>query len=179
MKRRCTLLVSAALLLSGGVAAAQDISAAKALFEKGVEDLQAGKLDTACPALAGESYRMDPRPGTLFTLADCFDRAGTPASATARYEDYLNPLRPDDARRAGQGSSTAATGSGPRATRQAQAARPPPHAAPRRRGPAGHHRDARWGGARRRGVRRRAPGRSGPARHLRSSLPVRPRPPRR
>lgn len=89
MKRRCSLWVSAGLLLWSGAAAAQDVSAAKALFEKGVADLQAGKLDAACPAIS-ESYRLDPRPGTLFTMAECFARAGKTASAVARYEDYLN-----------------------------------------------------------------------------------------
>lgn len=90
MKRRCVLSISAALLLSVGAASAQqDVSTAKALFEKGVADLQSGKLDTACPAL-DESYRLDPRAGTLFTLAECFAKAGKTASAVARYEDYLN-----------------------------------------------------------------------------------------
>ncbi len=84
------LLLSATLvMLSGGVASGQDVSAAKALFEKGIDDLQAGKLDTACPAIA-ESYRLDPRPGTLFALAECFGKAGKTASAVARYEDYLS-----------------------------------------------------------------------------------------
>ncbi len=37
-----------------------------------------------------ESYRLDPRPGSLFTMAECFAKAGKTASAVARYEDYLS-----------------------------------------------------------------------------------------
>src|SRR5262249_25073794 len=61
---------------------------AEALFKKGVDDMAAGHYDTACPALA-ESNRLDPRPGTLFTLAECHAKAGNVATASALYEDYL------------------------------------------------------------------------------------------
>ena len=86
------ILLSAAIpvlaLLAGGPAAAQDLAAAEELFNKGVADLDAGKYDTACPALA-ESQRIDPRPGTLFALADCRDKEGKIASAATLYDDYL------------------------------------------------------------------------------------------
>ncbi|WP_437648659.1 hypothetical protein [Sorangium sp. So ce362] len=75
-------------LLAGWPAAAQELAAAEALFNTGVTDLEAGKYDTACPALA-ESQRLDPRPGTLFALADCQDRTGKIASAATLYDDYL------------------------------------------------------------------------------------------
>lgn len=67
---------------------AQDLAAADALFNKGLADMEAGRFDTACPAI-GESYRLDPRGGTLFTLAECEAKAGKIATAVARYEDYL------------------------------------------------------------------------------------------
>lgn len=80
--------ISVLALLAGWPAAAQELAAAEALFNTGVADLEAGKYDTACPALA-ESQRLDPRPGTLFALADCQDRAGKIASAATLYDDYL------------------------------------------------------------------------------------------
>jgi hypothetical protein len=89
MRRLSITAISLGLALSAGTASAQDVTTAKALFEKGVADLQAGNFGAACPAI-GESYRLDPRPGTLFTLAECFAKAGKTASAVARYEDYLS-----------------------------------------------------------------------------------------
>src|SRR5260221_14760041 len=82
-------LIALALSLPAANALAQDVSTAKAMFDKGVQDMEAGKFDSGCPALQ-ESYRLDPRPGTLFTLAECFAKGGKTASAVARYEDYLN-----------------------------------------------------------------------------------------
>jgi hypothetical protein len=73
--------------LSSG-ARAEDVAAAEALFSRGLADMLAGKYATGCPALA-ESHRLDPRPGTLFTLAECEAKAGKVATASARYQDYL------------------------------------------------------------------------------------------
>ncbi|MGK4008190.1 hypothetical protein WMF31_36570 [Sorangium sp. So ce1036] len=78
-------------VLAASSAAAQDPAAADVLFNRGVADLEAGRYDTACPALA-ESQRLDPRPGTLFALADCHDRAGRIATASALYGDYLRAV---------------------------------------------------------------------------------------
>lgn len=69
-------------------AVAQDAAAAAALYERGLADMLAGKLSSACPALA-ESYRLDPLPGALFTLAECEGKVGRFATAVARYEEYL------------------------------------------------------------------------------------------
>ncbi|WP_437587015.1 hypothetical protein [Sorangium sp. So ce1000] len=69
-------------------AAAQDIAAAEALFERGLTDMQAGRYETGCKALA-ESERIDPQPGTLFTLASCEAQWGRIATAVARFKDYL------------------------------------------------------------------------------------------
>jgi hypothetical protein len=77
-----------AVLTLSGLARAQDSAVAQALFERGVAALEAGELDAACPALA-ESHRLDPRPGTLFALAECEVRAGKVASAFGHYQDYL------------------------------------------------------------------------------------------
>jgi hypothetical protein len=69
-------------------AAAQDVAAAEALFNRGFADMKEGRFETGCPALS-ESYRLDPRPGTLFTLAECEAKRGRVASAVTRYGDYL------------------------------------------------------------------------------------------
>jgi len=77
-----------ACLLSATVSAAQDSAAAEALFQNGLSEMDQGNLAAACPSLA-ESYRLDSRPGTLFTLAECESQAGRFASASAHYNDYL------------------------------------------------------------------------------------------
>ena len=69
-------------------AKAQDVATADALFAKGLEEMNAGRYDVACPALEG-SLRIDPAPGTLFTLAECEAKAEHVATAFARYEEYL------------------------------------------------------------------------------------------
>lgn len=69
-------------------ALAQDVAAADALFNKAIADMDAGRYDAACPALA-ESHRLDPRSGTLFAVATCNAKAGKIATASAFYDDYL------------------------------------------------------------------------------------------
>ena len=68
--------------------AAQDVATASALFTRGLADMQAGNYDRGCPALEG-SYKLEPLPGTLFTLAECENKRGRLATALARYDDYL------------------------------------------------------------------------------------------
>lgn len=95
-----TLAASLALLRP---ARAQDVAAAEKLFDRGLADMEAGLYETGCRAL-GESHRLDPRPGTLFTLAMCEERWGHIATAVTRYGDYLGVFDrlPED-RRATQG----------------------------------------------------------------------------
>jgi len=81
--------LSVASWLFVSVASAQDSATAGALFEKGVADLEAGRFESACPAIE-ESQRIDPRPGTLFTLAECHARWGKVASAAAQYQEYVD-----------------------------------------------------------------------------------------
>jgi hypothetical protein len=77
---------TAAVLLSATGLAQQD--PAEALFNKGVDAMEAGKLDEACPAIA-ESQRLDPRIGTLFTLAECESRRDKNAAALGYYREFL------------------------------------------------------------------------------------------
>lgn len=86
-RRFASLAVLSALSLLATRAPAQDVAAADTLFNKGVADMDAGRFDAACPALA-ESQRLDPRPGTQFALAECNAKAGKIATASAIYEDY-------------------------------------------------------------------------------------------
>src|SRR5262245_40676358 len=76
------------VLAWSSAALADDGGTALALFDKGVADLEAGHPETACPALA-ESQRLDPRPGTLFALADCEAAQGKIASALGHYHEYV------------------------------------------------------------------------------------------
>lgn len=80
-------LITATLTLASA-AQAEDVAAAKAMFNVGLEHFQNGNYDKACPALR-ESYRLDPRIGTLFTLAECEARAGKIATAVAHYQNFL------------------------------------------------------------------------------------------
>lgn len=81
-------LLVAATLGTSAPASAQDIASAEVLFEKGKTDMLAGRYDTGCKAIA-ESQRLDPRAGTLFTLATCERLWGHIATAASRYTDYL------------------------------------------------------------------------------------------
>jgi hypothetical protein len=87
---RCLLFLPALLAPLGLAvpASAQDVAAAEALFDRGLAEMKAGRYETGCPAIA-ESQKLDPRPGTLFTLAVCEAQWGRIASAVTRYGDYL------------------------------------------------------------------------------------------
>jgi hypothetical protein len=87
-KRALEACLALGLLLRTGVAAAQEDAAAEALFNKGLSEMEAGRYETACPTLK-ESQRLDPRMGTLFTLAECEAKGGMIASAVAHYDEYL------------------------------------------------------------------------------------------
>ena len=79
-------LILALLVARPAIAAGPD--APDALFDKGVEQMEAGRFDKACPAIA-LSYKLDPLPGTLFTLAECETKLGKTATALGHYQDYL------------------------------------------------------------------------------------------
>jgi hypothetical protein len=51
--------------------------------------MQAGRFESGCPALAA-SYKLDPLPGALFTLAECEHKWGKLATALAHYAAYLD-----------------------------------------------------------------------------------------
>lgn len=86
--RVVALLAGAAVwVVAPTVARAQGAAAAEALFKKGLADFDAKKYDTGCPALE-ESFRADPRAGSLFTTAECYAAAGKVSTASAFYEQF-------------------------------------------------------------------------------------------
>jgi hypothetical protein len=82
--------VALATLLAGagGASARADETDAEAQFAYGLSEMMAGRYASGCPALSG-SFHLDPRPGTLFTLAECLRKWGRTASALASYDEYL------------------------------------------------------------------------------------------
>jgi hypothetical protein len=78
-----------AILLLPGLALADGVSEeAERKFDEGIKQMDAGHFDVGCPMLA-DSYRLEPLPGALFTLAECEAKWGKIASALGHYEDYL------------------------------------------------------------------------------------------
>jgi hypothetical protein len=75
-------------LLAASVPARGDESDAAAQFDYGRSEMMGRRYATGCPALKS-SFQLDPRPGTLFTLAECDLQWGKVASALASYEQYL------------------------------------------------------------------------------------------
>lgn len=84
--------IPAALFLSLAAlqrpAGADDKQTAKALFEEGVAKMEAKRYEEACPQIE-QSLKLDPYPGTLFTLAECEAQWGHSAAAYKRYGEYL------------------------------------------------------------------------------------------
>jgi hypothetical protein len=85
--RRCAIASAALAILAAGPARADDADA-EAQFNYGLSEMMAGRYPSGCTALES-SFRLDPRPGTLFTLAECQRKWGRTASALASYEEYL------------------------------------------------------------------------------------------
>src|SRR6185436_17789381 len=81
-------LCVAALLVAETVTVSARADDAQALFDRGLKDMLAGRYSTGCSLIA-ESEKLDPRPGTLFTLAECYAKAGKLATALAHYGDFL------------------------------------------------------------------------------------------
>ncbi len=100
-------LLCASLIASP--AFAQDVAAAKTLFSQGITEMEAGRFDTGCPALE-TSYKLDPRAGTMFALAECEAKRGRLATAVARYDDYLSlhgRMAPDQQKKQGDRAKVA------------------------------------------------------------------------
>lgn len=87
---RLVAIVSATILLVTGSAygqappAAPDNVLAETLFREGRALLEKGETEKACLKL-GDSYRLDPRLGTLMNLAACHEMEGKVATAWAEF----------------------------------------------------------------------------------------------
>ncbi len=83
-----SVLVSTAAVSGAALAqpSASDRAAAAALFEDGKRLKADGKIAEACIKLE-ESQKLDPGIGTLYHLADCYERAGRTASAWVSFRD--------------------------------------------------------------------------------------------
>jgi hypothetical protein len=61
---------------------------AGSLFREGLASMNALDLEAACPKL-DRSYHIDPRPGTLYTLAECEARRGRLVTAVAHFKQFV------------------------------------------------------------------------------------------
>jgi hypothetical protein len=86
--RRSVQLACLAVVASSSARAAAGRDDSNALFDAGVLQMEAGRYAEACPSIE-HSYELDPRPGVLFTLAECQSKWGRIAAAVARYDEYL------------------------------------------------------------------------------------------
>lgn len=73
------------------IAYADDPAAAEALFKEALAKYREGDYAAACPKFA-ESQALDPRPGTLFAMAECEAAADHIATAATLYEDFLRTV---------------------------------------------------------------------------------------
>ncbi|MFO0760022.1 MAG: hypothetical protein U0359_26290 [Byssovorax sp.] len=78
----------AGLTVAAAPARADEGQSAESLFQAGMSDMQNKRFASACPALR-KSYKIEPRPATLFYLAECEQGAGRIATAAATYDEYL------------------------------------------------------------------------------------------
>jgi hypothetical protein len=88
-------LALVAVLMSGDASAdvsPADSAAARSLFDEARALLQAGKAAEACPKLE-ESQRLDPGMGTMFNLAECYERVGKTASAWTMFLQVASRAR--------------------------------------------------------------------------------------
>ena len=84
---------TASLVMLAGIAVAaparaqsSNDAAAQKLFDEGRTLMSASRYGEACAKFEA-SEKMSPAGGTLFNLGDCYEKAGKPASAWARYNE--------------------------------------------------------------------------------------------
>jgi hypothetical protein len=92
MKRFSVAFVLLAATLAAGTAVADVSSEADTLFTQGQALLADKKIDAACPVLE-RSEKLEPRGGTLLSLAYCHEQQGRAALAYTEYEEALRRLR--------------------------------------------------------------------------------------
>jgi hypothetical protein len=90
MRRVCSFLAVVAICatVAGRAGAEEEAPGDTPEFMQAMSDLDAGRHAQACPALR-DMLRQDPRPKTLFYLAQCEEKWGRIATAAVHYDDYL------------------------------------------------------------------------------------------
>lgn len=91
--KRILVIPSILMCLAGQSLAFADTDPGAILFDQGLQAMNEGRYEDACPPLE-QSYRIDPRPGTLFALAECEAHRGRVATALTRYDEYLAMYTP-------------------------------------------------------------------------------------
>jgi len=80
------IAIAVVAVVAGSAAAEpRDPSAAGALFERARERKRLGRQAEAC-RLFGQSYQLDPAPGTALNVADCFEQQGELRRAWALFD---------------------------------------------------------------------------------------------
>ncbi|MCC6647128.1 MAG: PEGA domain-containing protein [Polyangiaceae bacterium] len=82
----------ASSLPCAGVVRAQSKAAADVLFDDAKALMAERRFAEACPKLA-ESQRIDPAPGTLVWLADCYEQNGQTATAWSTWREALTAAK--------------------------------------------------------------------------------------
>jgi hypothetical protein len=90
-RSQAATLCLAACFFTNVAFAEEPASEADALFKSGLEQMRAGRYETACPMLA-KSYQLDPLPGALFTESDCEAAWGKVATAIEHYQAFVSAL---------------------------------------------------------------------------------------
>ncbi len=80
--------VSTCVLVWSSASFGQADAVAEKLFRQAVEYMNAKDFPSACPLL-DRSYQLDPKDGTLFTLAQCRDLEGKLTAAVGHYRAYM------------------------------------------------------------------------------------------
>ncbi len=79
---------SSCVLVWSSASFGQAPAVAEKLFQQAVEYMKAGDFPGACPLL-DRSYQLDPKDGTLFTLANCRDLEQKLTVAVGHYRAYI------------------------------------------------------------------------------------------
>lgn len=115
MRRAAVRLIALAGLTLAVPAFAQSSNeaAAQRLFDEGRTLMTASRYDEACQKFEA-SEKLSPAGGTLFNLGDCYEKAGKPASAWARYNEAADrsaALKRPDAEKFARDRASALAGS--------------------------------------------------------------------
>lgn len=84
-----TLIATGVLVCTGSAVAQVDAAGARLLFDEARTLAKAGDYAAACPKFE-QSYQRERGIGTLFNLADCWEKIGRTASAWAKFRDVAD-----------------------------------------------------------------------------------------